>query len=115
MLLTFFTRMIFVAFVASVATSCSQAGKSSSGGGGVGSGIELTGNVVTQTGGSAELEGWVIGLLDSSSGEMRTAEVDSDGTFTMLFDVKEKVSLPPIVADNALYILDDGGTIHAFR
>lgn len=39
----------------------------------------------------------------------------SDGTFTMLFDVKEKVSLPPIVADNTLYILDDGGTIHAFR
>lgn len=39
----------------------------------------------------------------------------SDGAFTMLFDVKEKVSLPPIVADNTLYILDDGGTIHAFR
>lgn len=39
----------------------------------------------------------------------------SDGTFTMLFEVKEKVSLPPIVADNTLYILDDGGTITAYR
>lgn len=39
----------------------------------------------------------------------------SDGSYTLLFDVKEKVSLPPIVADNTLYILDDGGTISAFR
>ncbi len=39
----------------------------------------------------------------------------ADGTFTLLFDVKEKVSLPPIVADNTLYILDDGGTITAYR
>ena len=39
----------------------------------------------------------------------------TDGTFSLLFDVKEKVSLAPIVADNTLYILDDGGTISAFR
>jgi hypothetical protein len=39
----------------------------------------------------------------------------SDGTFTVLFDLDEKVSLPPIVADNTLYVLDDGGTITAFR
>jgi len=39
----------------------------------------------------------------------------SDGSFSVLFDVKEKVSLPPIVADNTLYVLDDGGTITAFR
>lgn len=39
----------------------------------------------------------------------------ADGSFTMLFDIKEKVSLPPIVADNTLYVLDDGGTITAWR
>lgn len=39
----------------------------------------------------------------------------SDGSFSVLFDVEEKVSLPPIVADNTLYVLDDGGTITAFR
>ena len=39
----------------------------------------------------------------------------ADGTFSLLFELKEKVSLPPIVADNTLYILDDGGTITAYR
>lgn len=37
------------------------------------------------------------------------------GTSAMLTDVNEAISLPPIVADGYLYILDDGGTIHAFR
>lgn len=39
----------------------------------------------------------------------------ADGSFSVLFDVNEKVSLPPIVADNTLYVLDEGGTITAFR
>lgn len=39
----------------------------------------------------------------------------ADGSFTQLFDVKQKVSLHPIVADNTLYILDDSGTITAYR
>ena len=39
----------------------------------------------------------------------------ADGTFSLLFELKEKVSLPPIVANNTLYILDDGGTITAYR
>ena len=33
----------------------------------------------------------------------------------MLVDLKESVSLPPIVANNTLYVLDDSGTITAFR
>lgn len=39
----------------------------------------------------------------------------ADGTLTLFDDLKESVSLPPIVADNTLYILDDSGTITAWR
>jgi len=47
-------------------------------------------------------------------GEVGTVN-PADGTFTVLFDVNKKVSLAPIIADNTLYVLDEGGTIHAFR
>lgn len=50
----------------------------------------------------------------NTEGEVGTIN-PADGTFTMLFDIKQKVSLPPIVADNTLYILDDSGTITAWR
>ena len=53
-------------------------------------------------------------FIANTQGEVGSVN-PADGTFTMLFDVKEKVSLAPIVADNTLYILDDGGTISAFR
>ena len=33
----------------------------------------------------------------------------------MLTELKDSVSLPPIVVNNTLYVLDDGGTITAFR
>ncbi len=39
----------------------------------------------------------------------------SDGAATMVYDNGERISLPPVVANNMLYILDDGGRISAFR
>jgi outer membrane protein assembly factor BamB len=38
-----------------------------------------------------------------------------EGAATEIFDVKNDVSLAPIVANNTLYILDDSGRISAFR
>lgn len=38
-----------------------------------------------------------------------------EGAATEVFDVKNDVSLAPIVANNTLYILDDSGRISAFR
>lgn len=42
---------------------------------------------------------------------LSTAEGSAQG----FADLKQPVSLPPVVADNMLYILDDSGTIHAWR
>ncbi len=39
----------------------------------------------------------------------------SEGSAQGFADLKQPVSLPPVVADNMLYILDDSGTIHAWR
>ena len=38
-----------------------------------------------------------------------------EGSATQYADLDQPVSLPPIVADNMLYILDDSGRIHAYR
>ena len=38
-----------------------------------------------------------------------------EGSASMFTDLKESVSLAPVVANNTLYILDDSGTITAFR
>ena len=38
-----------------------------------------------------------------------------EGSASLFTDLKEAISLPPIVAGNTLYILDDSGTITAFR
>lgn len=38
-----------------------------------------------------------------------------EGSANMLAELDDAVSLPPIVANNTLYVLDDGGTITAFR
>lgn len=38
-----------------------------------------------------------------------------EGSAQQYADLDEPVSLPPIVADNMLYILDDSGRIHAYR
>jgi outer membrane protein assembly factor BamB len=38
-----------------------------------------------------------------------------EGSATLFRDLDEAVSLPPVVANNTLYLLDDSGTIRAFR
>ena len=43
------------------------------------------------------------------------AVAPEDGTATEVADLKAELSLPPIVANNTLYILDDSGRISAFR
>ena len=38
-----------------------------------------------------------------------------EGSAQMFEELKDPVSLPPIVADGHLYVLDDSGTIHAWK
>jgi len=52
--------------------------------------------------------------IASSRGEVMTVDVQT-GVAGMFRDVGSPVSLAPIVANQTLYILDDGGTIHAWR
>lgn len=50
----------------------------------------------------------------NSRGELWQVSV-AEGSANMLTELKDSVSLPPIVVNNTLYVLDDGGTITAFR
>jgi outer membrane protein assembly factor BamB len=50
----------------------------------------------------------------SSRGEVWKVSVE-EGSAQMFTDLDKSVSLPPIVADEWLYILDDSGTIHAWK
>lgn len=50
----------------------------------------------------------------SSRGQVYKVSV-GEGSITLFTDLGQPVSLPPIVADNMLYILDDGGRINAWR
>lgn len=50
----------------------------------------------------------------SSRGELLAVDV-MDGTMGQARDLGSGVSLPPIVANQMLYVLDDSGKIHAFR
>ncbi len=50
----------------------------------------------------------------SSRGQVMALDV-ATGTAGMFRDIGEPVSLAPIVANRTLYILDDDGTIHAWR
>ncbi|QIQ86638.1 PQQ-binding-like beta-propeller repeat protein [Erythrobacter sp.] len=50
----------------------------------------------------------------SSRGEIWRISV-GEGSAQMFADIDEPVSLPPIVADGFLYVLDDSGTIHAWK
>src|SRR5690606_26989297 len=52
--------------------------------------------------------------IASSEGEVLSADV-TDGSVAPFTDLKQAVSLPPIVAGNMLYILDDRGRITAWR
>lgn len=50
----------------------------------------------------------------SSRGEIRYVDALT-GIASLYRDIGQPVSLPPIVANQTLYVLDDGGTIHAYR
>lgn len=50
----------------------------------------------------------------SSQGEVWRVSA-GEGSAQLFEDIKNPVSLPPIVADGHLYVLDDGGTIHAWK
>lgn len=50
----------------------------------------------------------------STRGEIYKISV-AEGTASLYSDIGKPVSLAPVVANQTLYILDDSGTIHAFR
>lgn len=50
----------------------------------------------------------------SSRGEVWRISA-GEGSAQLFADIDEAVSLPPVVAGNMLYILDDSGTIHAWK
>lgn len=50
----------------------------------------------------------------SSRGEVLRVSA-GEGSVQAFADIGESVSLPPVVANNVLYILDDSGTIHAWK
>ncbi|WP_234024945.1 outer membrane protein assembly factor BamB family protein [Tsuneonella amylolytica] len=52
--------------------------------------------------------------LANSEGQIYRSSV-TDGTKSLFQTVKAPISLAPIVANNTLYVLDDDGTIHAYR
>ena len=52
--------------------------------------------------------------IANSRGEVYSADVQT-GQTTLFRDLNKPISLAPIVANQTLYILDDNGTIHAFR
>jgi outer membrane protein assembly factor BamB len=52
--------------------------------------------------------------LANSKGEVVTAAV-ADGTVTQMFKLDHPVTLAPVVANQTLYFIDDGGKISAFR
>ena len=53
-------------------------------------------------------------IVANSDGQVWSVSVDQ-GAATQVFDTKKPISLSPIVAGNMLYLLDDSGTISAFR
>lgn len=53
-------------------------------------------------------------IVASSEGQVWSVS-PGEGSSNLVFDVKKPVSVPPIVANNMLYLLDDSGTISAFR
>ena len=52
--------------------------------------------------------------MASSRGEVFSADVMT-GTPTLFTELNDGVSLPPVIANNTMYILDDGGRITAWR
>ena len=52
--------------------------------------------------------------LVNSRGELWRVST-GEGSAQLYQELGEPVSLPPVVANETLYILDDSGRIHAFR
>ncbi len=50
----------------------------------------------------------------SSRGQIYKVSV-GEGSASLYSDIGTSVSLPPVVANSTLYLLDDGGTIRAYR
>jgi outer membrane protein assembly factor BamB len=53
-------------------------------------------------------------IAANSRGELWSIST-ADGSASLMADIKNPVSVPPIVANNMLYVLDDSGRITAFR
>jgi outer membrane protein assembly factor BamB len=52
--------------------------------------------------------------IASTEGQVYKVSV-AEGSAGLYTDLKAPVSLPPVVANDTLYLLDDDGVIHAFR
>ncbi|PHS55650.1 MAG: hypothetical protein COB00_20795 [Alcanivorax sp.] len=50
----------------------------------------------------------------NSEGQIYTVST-GEGSATLFRELEQPISLPPIVANNTLYVLDDSGRITAFR
>jgi outer membrane protein assembly factor BamB len=53
-------------------------------------------------------------IVANSRGELWNVSA-GEGAASLMAELKSSVSVPPIVANNMLYVLDDSGRIHAFR
>jgi outer membrane protein assembly factor BamB len=53
-------------------------------------------------------------ILTATNGAIIFANPDT-GAIEGQTSVKSSISLPPVVANNSLYVLDDDGRLHAFR
>ncbi len=53
-------------------------------------------------------------IVANSRGEIWSVS-SGEGTASMLTDIKQPISVAPIVANNTLYVLDDSGRLTAFR
>ncbi|MGI8942810.1 MAG: PQQ-binding-like beta-propeller repeat protein [Qipengyuania sp.] len=59
------------------------------------------------------LAGGQLWLVNSEGGVWRVST--GEGAATLVHNLEEPISLPPVVANNTLYVLDDSGRISAFR
>jgi hypothetical protein len=53
-------------------------------------------------------------IVANSNGELWSVSA-GEGSASLMTDIKNPVSVAPVVANNTLYILDDSGRITAFR
>lgn len=53
-------------------------------------------------------------IVANSEGQLWNVS-SGEGSASLMADLKQPISVPPIVADNMLYVLDDSGKVTAFR